>query len=47
MPVGEVGCCVVEEEIVLVKEGGGPEKGEIGGVAGCEEVDVGGGGELG
>ncbi len=38
--VGEEGGGVVEEEIVLGAEGGGPEEGEIGGVAGREEVDV-------
>lgn len=32
---------VVEEEAVLSKEGGGPEEGEVGSVAGGEEVDVG------
>lgn len=32
---------VVEEEIVLREEGGWPEEGEVGGVAGGEEVDMG------
>ena len=32
---------IVEEEIVLGEEGGWREEGEVGGVAGGEEVDVG------
>ena len=38
--VGEEGRGVVEEEIVLGKEGGWPEEGEVGSIAGGEEVDV-------